>query len=127
MPKKLPDHWLINRAGDLNETYFVGNVDEASRRLVQCTYECLEKAISIGMCYIYLPVALHANYVVDPFLHSIHVCVLSFRRLVDISLLVGDNGHSKNNFWCPLLQSYFFISFKMKYYYFNIFLGLFWK
>ncbi|KAJ6675530.1 METHIONINE AMINOPEPTIDASE 1 [Salix viminalis] len=33
--------------GDLNETYFVGNVDEASRQLVQCTYECLEKAISI--------------------------------------------------------------------------------
>ncbi|XWS77228.1 hypothetical protein CRYUN_Cryun01aG0243600 [Craigia yunnanensis] len=33
--------------GDLNETYFVGNVDEASRKLVQCTYECLDKAISI--------------------------------------------------------------------------------
>ncbi|KAK6920290.1 Peptidase M24 [Dillenia turbinata] len=33
--------------GDLNETYFVGNVDEASRHLVQSTYECLEKAIAI--------------------------------------------------------------------------------
>ncbi|GMN43145.1 hypothetical protein TIFTF001_012352 [Ficus carica] len=33
--------------GDLNETFFVGNVDEDSKRLVQCTYECLEKAISI--------------------------------------------------------------------------------
>ncbi|XP_058084986.1 methionine aminopeptidase 1A-like [Magnolia sinica] len=33
--------------GDLNETYFVGNVDEASKQLIQCTYECLEKAISI--------------------------------------------------------------------------------
>ncbi|KAL0923708.1 hypothetical protein M5K25_007775 [Dendrobium thyrsiflorum] len=33
--------------GDLNETYFVGNVDEESQRLVRCTYECLEKAISI--------------------------------------------------------------------------------
>ncbi|KAL3829558.1 hypothetical protein ACJIZ3_018360 [Penstemon smallii] len=32
---------------DLNETFFVGNVDEASQRLVQCTYECLEKAIAI--------------------------------------------------------------------------------
>ncbi|KAG6432352.1 hypothetical protein SASPL_103928 [Salvia splendens] len=31
---------------DLNETYFVGNVDEASKRLVQCTYECLDKAIA---------------------------------------------------------------------------------
>lgn len=38
-------------AGDLNETFFVGNVDETSRRLVQCTYECLEKAISIGWCF----------------------------------------------------------------------------
>ncbi|GMN18780.1 hypothetical protein TIFTF001_046843 [Ficus carica] len=33
--------------GDLNETFFVGNVDEDSKRLVQCTYECLEKAITI--------------------------------------------------------------------------------
>ncbi|THG09804.1 hypothetical protein TEA_010580 [Camellia sinensis var. sinensis] len=33
--------------GDLSETFFVGNVDEASRQLVQSTYECLEKAISI--------------------------------------------------------------------------------
>ena len=36
-------------AGDLNETYFVGNVDEESLQLVKCTYECLEKAISIGI------------------------------------------------------------------------------
>ncbi|CAF1806009.1 hypothetical protein HID58_058449 [Brassica napus] len=33
--------------GDLNETCFVGNVDEASRQLVKCTYGCLEKAIAI--------------------------------------------------------------------------------
>ncbi|RZC73357.1 hypothetical protein C5167_048840 [Papaver somniferum] len=33
--------------GDLNETFFVGNVDEASQQLVRCTYECLEKAIAI--------------------------------------------------------------------------------
>jgi len=33
--------------GDLNETFFVGKVDEASQQLVRCTYECLEKAISI--------------------------------------------------------------------------------
>jgi hypothetical protein len=35
-------------AGDLNDTYFVGNVDEASKQLVRVTYECLEKAIAIG-------------------------------------------------------------------------------
>lgn len=47
-------HWCLTHvAGDLNETYYVGNVDEESKRLVQCTYECLEKAISIGMCWMY--------------------------------------------------------------------------
>jgi hypothetical protein len=35
-------------SGDLNETYFVGNVDEASKHLVRCAYECLDKAIAIG-------------------------------------------------------------------------------
>ncbi|KAG6520177.1 hypothetical protein ZIOFF_017215 [Zingiber officinale] len=33
--------------GDLSETFFVGEVDEASRHLVHCTYECLETAIFI--------------------------------------------------------------------------------
>ena len=33
--------------GDLNETIFVGKVDEASQQLVRCTYECLENTISI--------------------------------------------------------------------------------
>jgi methionyl aminopeptidase len=32
---------------DLNETYLVGNVDEAGRRLVQNARECLEKAIAL--------------------------------------------------------------------------------
>ncbi|KAK2492863.1 hypothetical protein MC885_011736, partial [Smutsia gigantea] len=31
--------------GDLNETFFVGDVDEGSRKLVQTTYECLMHAI----------------------------------------------------------------------------------
>lgn len=34
---------------DLNETYFVGTVDEKSRHLVQATYECMMKGIEIGM------------------------------------------------------------------------------
>ncbi|XP_013139063.1 PREDICTED: methionine aminopeptidase 1 isoform X1 [Papilio polytes] len=33
--------------GDLNETFFVGTILESSRKLVQVTYECLEKAINI--------------------------------------------------------------------------------
>ena len=33
---------------DLNETYLVGAVDEAGRRLVQCAYECL--AAAVNMC-----------------------------------------------------------------------------
>jgi methionyl aminopeptidase len=32
--------------GDLNETFFVGNVDEDSVRVVQCAYECLQNAIN---------------------------------------------------------------------------------
>lgn len=35
--------------GDLNETLFVGEVNESAKRLVQVTWECLEKAIEIGM------------------------------------------------------------------------------
>ncbi|ORX77518.1 methionine aminopeptidase [Basidiobolus meristosporus CBS 931.73] len=34
--------------GDLNETYFVGNVDEKGKKLVKVTMECLEKAIAIA-------------------------------------------------------------------------------
>lgn len=33
--------------GDLNETFFVGEVDEASRRLTQVAYECLMKGVEI--------------------------------------------------------------------------------
>ncbi|KAG8183433.1 hypothetical protein JTE90_023189 [Oedothorax gibbosus] len=33
--------------GDLNETFFVGNVDEAGKKLVRITYEALMKAIEI--------------------------------------------------------------------------------
>ncbi|NXA55647.1 MAP1 aminopeptidase, partial [Nothocercus julius] len=34
--------------GDLNETFYVGEVDEGARRLVQTTYECLMQAIDAG-------------------------------------------------------------------------------
>ena len=34
--------------GDLNETYFVGEVDEESKQLVKVTYECINQAISAG-------------------------------------------------------------------------------
>lgn len=34
--------------GDLNETFFVGEVDEGVKRLVQTTYECLMQAIESG-------------------------------------------------------------------------------
>lgn len=34
--------------GDLNETFFVGEVDEGARKLVQTTYECLMQAIDAG-------------------------------------------------------------------------------
>ena len=34
--------------GDLNETLFVGNVDEESKKLVKITHECLYEAIKTG-------------------------------------------------------------------------------
>lgn len=34
--------------GDLNETFFVGEVDDASKMLVQTAYECMMKGIAIG-------------------------------------------------------------------------------
>ena len=34
--------------GDLNETFFVGNVDDKSKELVRVTHECLAKAINLG-------------------------------------------------------------------------------
>ncbi|ORX91689.1 methionine aminopeptidase [Basidiobolus meristosporus CBS 931.73] len=37
--------------GDLNETYFVGNVDEKSKKLAKVTMECLEKAIALAKPY----------------------------------------------------------------------------
>ena len=36
--------------GDLNETFFVGQVDDPSKKLVQTAYECMMKGISIGGC-----------------------------------------------------------------------------
>ena len=34
--------------GDLNETFFVGKVDETYQKLVRVTYECLDQAIQQG-------------------------------------------------------------------------------
>ena len=34
--------------GDLNETFFIGQVDDASKKLVQTAYECMMKGMSIG-------------------------------------------------------------------------------
>ena len=34
--------------GDLNETMFVGKVDEASKKLVRTAYECMMKGIELG-------------------------------------------------------------------------------
>ena len=34
--------------GDLNETFFVGKVDEKYQKLVRVTYECLDQAIQQG-------------------------------------------------------------------------------
>jgi len=37
--------------GDLNETFFVGNVSNEAKQLVNVTHECLMQAIDIGGCF----------------------------------------------------------------------------
>lgn len=44
--------------GDLNETFFVGDVDEGARKLVQTTYECLMQAIDAGQAQCWAPLEL---------------------------------------------------------------------
>lgn len=40
--------------GDLNETFFIGNVSKTAEKLVNVTWECLEKAINAGKIIILL-------------------------------------------------------------------------
>lgn len=34
--------------GDVNDTFLIGNVDDKGKKLVQTTYEALQKAIAVG-------------------------------------------------------------------------------
>ena len=48
--------------GDLNETFFVGEVDEESKQLVKVTYECISQAIAAGiLCWKSYTTCIH-NY-----------------------------------------------------------------
>ncbi len=47
--------------GDLNETLFIGEVDEKSKQLTRVTYEALMKAIEIGNYYIYFYITCSLN------------------------------------------------------------------
>jgi hypothetical protein len=38
--------------GDLNETFFIGNVSDKARKLVTNTWECLSKSMEIGTHFI---------------------------------------------------------------------------
>lgn len=40
--------------GDLNETFFIGDVDEEAKKLVQTTYECLMQAIDSGRTFTFM-------------------------------------------------------------------------
>ena len=56
--------YLNGYHGDLNETYFVGDVDEESKRLVQASYDCLQKAIAMvkpGTLYRELGTAIESH------------------------------------------------------------------
>lgn len=37
--------------GDLNETFLIGNVSKTAEKLVNVTWECLEKSINAGKNY----------------------------------------------------------------------------
>ena len=45
--------------GDLNETFFVGNVEEKAKTLVRVTHECLAKAISAGKNLVQKPYRIY--------------------------------------------------------------------
>lgn len=40
--------------GDLNETFFVGSVDEKSKKLVKASWDCLDLAIKEGKSLIFI-------------------------------------------------------------------------
>ena len=65
--------------GDLNETFFVGHVDEEAKKLVQTTYECLMQAIDSGR------ISLHVFLVLLMFfafaLPSLHLCLIIHTQL----------------------------------------------
>ena len=49
--------------GDLNETFFVGEVDEESKQLVKVTYECISQAIAAGiLCWKFYTTCIHNYY-----------------------------------------------------------------
>ncbi len=45
--------------GDLNETLFIGQVDEASKKLTQVTYDAIMAAINIGKAYFYYQTSIN--------------------------------------------------------------------
>ena len=57
---------------DLNETLFVGKVDDASHRLVETAYECMMKGIAIGESPISLSLSLSLSptYPCHTYFHS---------------------------------------------------------
>ena len=52
---------------DLNETFFVGNVDDGSRKLVEIAYECMMKGIAIGELYSFSLTFLPSVHLPSPF------------------------------------------------------------
>ncbi len=79
--------------GDLNETFFVGEVDDANKKLVQTAHECMMKGIAIGeltavrISTAFLIIALQERKVLyvfpvrvcellNPILYTVRMCVL---------------------------------------------------
>lgn len=90
--------------GDLNETFYIGEVDEGAKRLVQTTYECLMQAIDAGKSFL-KPVTFMTYFLFTHFRQKISyiefclpsgVCINQHTALFQIAVilfhLVGMTG-----------------------------------
>lgn len=90
--------------GDLNETFYVGDVDEEAKKLVQTTYECLMQAIDSGrnssfvvgcfFCFVFSILLMLAKPSLH-FCHTLHSAMMVVGlRVNQISVWVNMSGYN---------------------------------
>lgn len=93
--------------GDLNETFYVGDVDEEAKKLVQTTYECLMQAIDSGRnssfvvgCFfvLFFPILLMLAKPSPYFCHTLRSAMMVVGlRVNQISVWVNMSGYNAKN------------------------------